>query len=83
MPLTVDEIDRLLRMRGPAQYGREAVSQLDHALQCAHLAELDGAHPELVAAALLHDLGHLLAAVQSGRADDDQRAHRNFKRSGL
>ena len=61
MALTVDDIIGLLQVQGAAQYGREAVSQQQHALQCAHLAERAGAAPELVAAALLHDLGHLLA----------------------
>jgi phosphonate degradation associated HDIG domain protein len=61
MALTVDNIISLLQVQGAAQYGREAVSQQQHARQCAHLAERAGAAPELVAAALLHDLGHLLA----------------------
>ena len=72
MPLTVNEIARLLRVRGDSQYGREPVSQLEHALQCAHLAEQAGASTDLVVAALLHDLGHLLAAERDHRADDDQ-----------
>lgn len=38
----------------------ESVTELEHALQAATLAERDGAPPELVAAALLHDVGHLL-----------------------
>lgn len=38
----------------------EELSQLDHALQTAALAEAAGATDELVAAALLHDVGHLL-----------------------
>lgn len=38
----------------------EEVTELAHALQCAELAEADGAGPELVAASLLHDVGHLL-----------------------
>lgn len=38
----------------------ESLSQLDHALQSAALAEEDGADDELVVAALLHDVGHLL-----------------------
>lgn len=37
---------------------REDVNALEHALQCAHLAELAGADDALVAAALLHDIGH-------------------------
>ena len=62
MALTVDDIIGMLQVQGADQYGNEAVSQQQHALQCAHLAERAGAAPELVAAALLHDLGHLLAA---------------------
>jgi phosphonate degradation associated HDIG domain protein len=72
MPLTVDEITRLLTVRGGRQYGREAVSQLEHALQCAHLAEEAGRSDETIVASLLHDLGHLLAADRDGREDDDQ-----------
>ena len=41
----------------------ESVSQLAHALQCAARARHDRADDELVVAALLHDVGHL---VQSG-----------------
>ena len=37
-------------------YDGEPVDQLQHALQCAHLARSDGADPELVLAALLHDV---------------------------
>ena len=44
--------------RGHEGYG-EGVSQLDHALQCGYFAERDGASEALVAAAYLHDIGHL------------------------
>jgi gamma-butyrobetaine dioxygenase len=53
------EIARLYATRGGHSYG-EGVSQLEHALQCAALAEAAGAPPSLIAAALLHDIGHLL-----------------------
>ena len=39
----------------------EAVTELDHALQAAALARADGAPDHLIAAALLHDVGHLVA----------------------
>lgn len=42
-----------------ADYIGEDVSQLGHALQCADLARASG-DDELVLAALLHDLGHLV-----------------------
>lgn len=60
MALTLDDIETLLRTRGHAQYSGEPVTQLEHALQSALLAEASGADDELVTAALLHDLGHLL-----------------------
>ena len=65
MALMIDEITEIFNARGAVQYGAEAVSQQQHALQCANLAELAGASPALVAAALLHDLGHLLPKVAS------------------
>ncbi len=58
--LQVDDLIALYRTYGARQYGREAVSQLEHALQCAHLAESAGAAPALVAASLLHDVGHMV-----------------------
>ncbi|WP_334189382.1 HD domain-containing protein [Noviherbaspirillum sp.] len=57
--LTIDLINDWLRNRGAGMYGGEAVTQLEHALQCATLAKADGAAPELVTAALLHDICHL------------------------
>ena len=47
----------------------EDVSQLDHALQTAALARAEGADDALVAAALLHDVGHLLQLRAGGVAD--------------
>ena len=56
----IDEIERLFAARGDSEYGGEAVSQREHALQAAAAAVADGADEPLVAAALLHDMGHLL-----------------------
>ena len=50
------------------QYGEEPVSELVHALQCATLAEDEGADDELVVAALLHDFGRLV--VEDGDLSD-------------
>lgn len=60
MPHTLTTLLDLYRQRGQAQYGGEAISQLDHALQCAALAEQAGQPPEMIAACLFHDLGHLV-----------------------
>lgn len=71
MALRIEDIVHLYKTRGAAQYGGEAVTQLDHALQCARLAEEAGAPPELAIACLLHDLGHLLAAKSTATGSDD------------
>ncbi len=60
MALSLDDINALFAQQGAAQYSGEPVTQLEHALQTAWLAERSGADDELVTAALLHDLGHLL-----------------------
>jgi len=73
--LTLSEIEHLLRSKGQRQYGREAVSQLDHALQCAQLAEQHGRPRETIVAALLHDLGHLLASEDTRKAADRDDLH--------
>lgn len=65
--MDIDDILRLLQARGEDRYGEEAVSQLEHALQCAQLAEQAGCGAELVAACLLHDLGHLVGVQRAGR----------------
>jgi phosphonate degradation associated HDIG domain protein len=58
--LTLGDIEMLFARHGSAQYSGEPVTQLEHALQTAHLAEQSGADDALVSACLLHDLGHLL-----------------------
>ena len=51
----------LLETKGSnIQYGNENVTQLEHALQCAELAEKNNFSKEIITAALLHDIGHLL-----------------------
>ncbi|MEP6791040.1 MAG: phosphonate degradation HD-domain oxygenase [Ramlibacter sp.] len=60
MALTLADIEQLFTERGGEQYTGEPVTQLEHALQTALLAEADGADDEAVTAALLHDLGHML-----------------------
>lgn len=69
MALTTKDIVRLLSDHGAKQYGREAVSQLEHALQCAHLAESAGEPDEIIIASLLHDVGHMLMAESGGAID--------------
>ena len=58
--LTLPEIGRLFGQAGARLYGGEAITQSEHALQSAWLAEQSGADDSLVIACLLHDLGHML-----------------------
>lgn len=67
----VATIVKLFRQRGNSRYGGEAVTQLEHALQTATLAEQEGAGDSLVAAALLHDVGHLLHHLPDDAPDHD------------
>jgi phosphonate degradation associated HDIG domain protein len=57
--LTFDSVIDWFFQRADAMYGGEAVTQLEHALQCAALAQAAGASASLITAALLHDIGHL------------------------
>jgi phosphonate degradation associated HDIG domain protein len=57
---TINQLRELFDGRGDSQYGFEPVSQREHALQSAALAERERASPALITAALLHDVGHLL-----------------------
>ena len=51
----------LLQTKGSdLQYGNENVTQLEHALQCAEFTEKNNCSKEVITAALLHDIGHLL-----------------------
>jgi phosphonate degradation associated HDIG domain protein len=62
----VNDIVCLFETKGDAAYHGEPVSQKEHALQTAHLAEKEGVADSVVVAGLLHDIGHLL----SGHAED-------------
>lgn len=65
----VTEIVALFAQKGSSNYGGEAVSQLEHALQTAAQARDAGSPPMLVCAALLHDVGHLVEDEADTRRD--------------
>src|SRR5262245_3349528 len=65
----IDRLFALFQQNGNGAYFGEAVNETEHALQCARLAELARSAPELVAAALLHDVGHLLHGLGEDVAD--------------
>ena len=71
---TVDQIEELFRAHGQRRYEdlrEEPVSALAHALQCAQLAEWAAAPDSLVAAALLHDIGHFIPPLPGCDDIDD------------
>jgi len=71
----VDQIFGCFARHGHDEYGRDRVMQIEHALQCAALAEAEGAAPTLITAALLHDIGHLihdLGREPAARGIDDR-----------
>ena len=56
---SVNEIFDLYEKYGQADYIGEPVSQLEHMVQAARLAEAEGYDDEVVLAAFFHDIGHL------------------------
>ena len=75
MGLRIADIEKLFHDHGHLAYSGEPVTQLEHALQSASLAEQEGASEALVTAAFLHDLGHLLnlqGDTPTARGIDDQ-----------
>ena len=72
MALTTTDIIEIFQTRASAQYGGEAVSQFEHAMQCAHLADKAGEEDSTVVAAMLHDLGHLLVDKRVSANDETQ-----------
>src|SRR6218665_1405770 len=60
MSLSLQDIQALFRNHGATQYTGDPVTQLEHALQTAALAEQEEAPPRLITASLLHDLCHML-----------------------
>jgi phosphonate degradation associated HDIG domain protein len=65
----VEEVVQLFRDRGSSMYGSERVTQLEHALQAATLAQTSNASDTLVAAALVHDIGHLVHDLPADAPD--------------
>ena len=60
----------IVERRGAEAYLGEPVTMAEHMLQTATLAQSAGASDALVAAALLHDIGHFTGAFGFYRADD-------------
>ena len=71
VPFIADIFER----RGAESYLGEPVTMSQHMLQGAALAEAEGATDELVAAALLHDIGHYTSEFGPYSPDDTEDNH--------
>ena len=79
MEISIESIINLFTEKGSKMYGTEPVTQLEHALQCATLAEEACQSNEMITACLLHDMGHLihdLGVSPSVQGIDDQHEQR-------
>ena len=63
-----DEIMGYYQQHGGEEYAGEKVTQLEHMVQAAQLAEEQGFDEEVVLAAFLHDIGHI---CEAGHGDNE------------
>lgn len=66
-----NEIFSLYEKFGADEYAGEQVSQLEHMYQAAELATREGYDDEVILAAFLHDVGHLLPVEKEARMMGD------------
>jgi phosphonate degradation associated HDIG domain protein len=74
MDTVFEDIELLFALHGRKPYDgmrRESVTALEHALQCAQLAEWSQVDDALVLAALLHDIGHFVDKPVDDHVDDE------------
>ena len=87
---TIERVLQVIRdtfdKNGHGNYGVEEVSQFQHALQSATLAEASSANAQEISAALLHDIGHIMDGEElpeniEGNLDDhhEERAYNWLK----
>jgi len=67
----IDRLESLFLCRGAEAYLGEPVTVAQHMLQCAALAQAEGAPETLIAAAMLHDVGHLAFGAEGEYSPDD------------
>jgi phosphonate degradation associated HDIG domain protein len=69
----------IFEQRGAEAYAGEAMTVAEHMLQTAALAVAEGAPDSLVAAALLHDIGHLTSDLgEYSPEDTEDKQHDTF-----
>ena len=67
---TADELFAMYEKHGGAEYAGEKITQLEHMVQAAELAEEQGYDEEVILAAFLHDIGHIAAASDGDKGMD-------------
>jgi phosphonate degradation associated HDIG domain protein len=68
---TAEEIMELYEKYAGSEYAGEKVSQLEHMVQSAQLAEEKGFDEEVILAAFLHDIGHIAEEASAGNMMDE------------
>ena len=71
----IDRLAEIYERRGAEAYLGEDVTMAEHMLQCAALAESEGAPDALVAAALLHDVGYFTGEFEFSLEDTEDSHH--------
>ena len=61
----------MYKQHGGSEYAGEKVSQLEHMVQAAQLAEEKGFDEEVILAAFLHDIGHIAEEANGENAMDE------------
>jgi phosphonate degradation associated HDIG domain protein len=80
--LRLQRIAEMLTLKAGNQYGLSDINQRQHALQSAWLAEKMGCSDALIAASLLHDIGHMVHDLGENPAErgvDDQHEERGHQ----
>ncbi|MDO9708532.1 phosphonate degradation HD-domain oxygenase [Paracraurococcus lichenis] len=81
----LQRIAELLTLKAEGQYGLSDINQRQHALQAAWLAEKQGCSAALIAASLLHDIGHMVHDLGENPAEQgvddlhEERGHEFLK----
>jgi len=65
-----NDIIQLYKQYGGSEYAGEKVTQLEHMVQAARLAEQQGYEEDVILAAFLHDVGHICVAAQENNVMD-------------
>jgi phosphonate degradation associated HDIG domain protein len=79
----IDLIADLFDRRGAEAYAGEALTVAEHMLQAAALAQAEGAGDTLVAAALLHDIGHFVSEFGEYSPEDTEDKHHDHSGANL